>query len=386
MSSRPRIAVSFDPSRWYLRGALRGVTRFAEEQGGWDMLLLRYHTYPLPMANLANEVDGLLLDASESSVEIATTTDLPAVSLALHPRLTDYAHVTHQYEQIGRNAAIALTERGLSQLAVFTTGEPFRLDAIELVKGFQLQAEAVFAHFELFDTGPRTHARGRWFLEDQLNDLADWVRQLPHPCGVLAVDDEHAYRLVWACRKAGIHIPEDIALIGVGNDEFLCDTAHPSISSTIINREEAGYQAAQRLAHLLAGTTEVDSLRLAPLGILHRQSTNILAIDDPVTAAAMRFIWDNRDRPLNVDDVADHVLVSSRTLHRRFLKYLNRTPGDILRKSRLDQVCHLIVSTDLLLVDIAVRFGFSSVSQLSRDVLKHTGMRPRELRRSNSDM
>ena len=377
---RPQVALLFDPGRWRHRGTMHGINRYAQSRRGWDLLLLRYHVFSTPLADLAGNVDGIITDTSEASMAVLEGVDRPTVMLARHPQLTLPA-VSHDFAAAGRMIARAFIDRGFRHLRSFTTGEEFRVDAHEAKAGFADLAAKIDPEYACFLRGPRTQHRGRWVLEDQLYDLAEWLAAAPRPVGLMAVDDEHAWRAARACSLGGLRVPEDVAIAGVGNDEYLCGSTTPTLSSVVLDHEQLGHDAAAMLDQQMAGQPPAESPRLAPVELVPRRSTDIHAVDDPLVAEALRLIWidDEQQRP-TVDQLAEVLEVSKRTLHRHFDHALGRSPGDEIRRARIELACRLITSTDLLLVEVAVRTGFSSVSQLSRDIYRHSGKRPTQLR------
>lgn len=377
---RWRVAILFDPGRWRHRGTMRGITRFMREQGGWDLLLLRYHTFPTALANLSRAADGAITDASTISMQMLGRSRLPRVALTLHPSFKHTPMVTHDFAAAGQRVAEAMIERGFRHLRSFTTGEAYRLDAKESVAGFAARALAADPSYEQFFEGPRTRRRGRWVLEDQISDLADWLDAQPRPLGLLAVDDEHAWRAARAADAAGLRVPDDVAIAGIGNDVYLCDSINPTLSSVNLHHARVGYLAAQTLLALMEGRTPEAVGRVPPLGLVLRQSTDVFAVEDPTVRSALELMWAEHDQHWSVEQIAEQLLVSKRTLHRRFLATLGRPPGEEIRRARVERARRLITTTDLLLVEIAVRTGYSSVSQLSRDIHRHTGLRPTRLR------
>lgn len=375
-----QVAILFDPSRWRYRCAMRGIARLAEEKGGWDMMLLLYHNWPLPVENLRKTADGVLCGGTKIAQNYVEALKLPTVSLTLHPAMLKYDPVVPNYHRMGAMAAEEFLSLGFRNLCAFTTGEDYRLDAAEAVEGFVQRAAQDDLDCPVFVIGPRTRARKRWLLEDQLSDLSEWLLERDRPIGLLAVDDEHAWRATRACERAGLHIPDDVSIIGIGNDEYLCESCRPTLSSIAMDNERAGYLAAHMLAERMAGRDPQPAPRLEPVGIVHRRSTDIIAVEDPVVRKAMLYIRDHIEDKPTIAQVAEHVTVSVRTLHRRFLDTIGRAPGQEIHRARLERARRLITSTDMQLAEIAVRSGFGSVSQLSRDVQKHTGQRPTELR------
>lgn len=377
---RPRILVLFDPGRWKYRGALQGINRYATAKGGWELVLLRYHAYALPADSFRQVAGGALADASPESQRLARRLRCPVVNLSPHSRAMRRPSVLHDYPEAGRLALRTFREKGFCHVGVFTTTESFRLDAREATRGFIDEARRYTLQASIFTAGPRIRRGGRWVLDDQIADLADWLRDQPLPFGLLAIDDEHAWRALEASRLAGLSVPGDLAILGLGNDDCLCVSSSPALSSIAMNYEQAGFEAAALLDRLMAGRDPGVIGRISPDGVIERASSDILAIDDPLVAEAVRFISANLSRRPDIDMIARYLHTSRRTLHRRFMITLDRPPGEVIRRARLEAARRLITSTDDKLVTIATAVGFPSVAQLSRDIAREFGLRPTELR------
>ena len=146
-----------------------------------------------------------------------------------------------------------------------------------------------------------------------------WLRSLPVPIGLLACDDERGRQVLEACRAAGLRVPEDVAVIGVDNDELLCDLSDPALSSVVLDTLRAGFEAAKLLDGLMSGRVNgTHRIQVQPLYVLARRSTDTTAVDDPHVAAAVRFIHDFSNRPINVADIVAHVGISRRSLELAF--------------------------------------------------------------------
>lgn len=381
--SIPRILPAFDPARWKFRGVLRGINRFAYAHGGWQLLLIRYGGWSFPVSGLG-EVDGVISDSSPASARLVRGMNAPIVKISAAPRDKHVHLVTHDFAEAGRQGCRLLRGRGLTKLAVFTTGEAFRMDAAECVRGFTEQARSEDLNPAEFIIGPRTLARKKWVLDDQIADLADWLRTLGRPLGLMCVDDEHAWRAIEAARLAGLRVPDDVAVLGVGNDECLCDSSYPAISSIALDYEKVGFLAAQTLHGLMTGQANPEATVIPPSGVLERASTDLLAVEDELVADAIRLIHDSADPIRDIDLLAEKMHTSRRTLHRRFLAAVGRPPGDEIRRHRISSARQLIIHTDMKLAFIADSCGFPSISSLSRDIEKEYGLRPSELRRRHS--
>ena len=172
-------------------------------------------------------------------------------------------------------------------------------------------------------------------------------------------------------------MPDEVAVIGVDNDELLCDLASPPLSSVIPDAHGAGYAAAARLDRLMAGKKVTPMAELiSPLGVASRHSTDALALDDRAIVRAVRMIREHACEGINVSDVLRAVPLSRRVLEQRFQKLLGRTPREEILQVRLARVKQLLGETELALYEIAERTGFEHVEYLSVVFKRETGVTP----------
>ena len=212
--------------------------------------------------------------------------------------------------------------------------------------------------------------------------LAAWLRGLPRPVGLMASNDVRARQVLDICADQGISVPHEIAVIGVDNDELLCEMSNPSLSSVVPDTETIGFNAAALVDRMIRGDTPPDAPpRVKPLGMVERASTDALAIRDADTAAAVRFIRSRACDGITVSDVLDHVQVSRSTLQRRFLGSVGRSAKSEILRVRLQRAKHLLRTTCHSLAEIAELTGFGYPANLSQAFAKDTGQTPGQYRR-----
>jgi LacI family transcriptional regulator len=222
--------------------------------------------------------------------------------------------------------------------------------------------------------------RERW--GQQRAGTAEWLAGLPRPVGVLACYDPRAREVLDACQAAGLRVPDDVAVLGVDNDELLCDLADPPLTSVVPNAARTGAEAAALLDRLMAGEPVPPTAHLiSPTGVVTRQSTDVLAVDDPDVAAAVRFIRANACRGIGVADVLRAVAVSRRVLEVRFAKLLGRTPHEEIVRLQICRAKEILARTALPLAAVADRVGFAHPEYLSVAFKKATGLTPGAYRR-----
>ena len=198
----------------------------------------------------------------------------------------------------------------------------------------------------------------------------------------MVCNDNRAHDVIEVCQIMGIHIPEEIAVLGVDNDELECELMDPRLSSVAINCEQAGYEAANLLDKIMHGKKVRKQIVLAPaMYVVSRQSTDIEAVDDEDVALALRYIREHAHTPIGVQDVADSVALTVRALQKKFRLFLNRTVHDQIQNTHIEQARQMIVGTNLQISEIAMNLGYSGAEKLSRSFRNKMGMAPLEYRK-----
>jgi LacI family transcriptional regulator len=176
-------------------------------------------------------------------------------------------------------------------------------------------------------------------------------------------------------------VPEQVAVIGVDNDEALCKLADPPLSSVKIDFEYIGYESAALLDRLMQGKKVPKTpLAVKPQGVVTRRSTDVIAISDAITAQAMRYIHQRAGDRLSVQDIADHCAVSRRVIERSFAQFLGSSPHDQIMRARVARVKQLLVETDYSLDTIAIKSGLSHAAYLSVLFKREVGETPGRFR------
>jgi LacI family transcriptional regulator len=243
-----------------------------------------------------------------------------------------------------------------------------------------------------------TNAGRRFFLSPQLQIknlsweqdqelLIDWLKSLPKPMGVMVCNDERGLDLTMSCRAAGISVPEEVAVIGMDNDELVCELSTPPLSSVHRNSVQAGFSAAEQLDRMMAGKKpEITKILIEPDCVVTRRSTDILAVEDPEVAKAMRFIRENANKRIKVNAVLDETNLSHTCLHKRFKKSTGHSVKEEITRVRVNRIKELLRGTDLTVSEIAYKLDFVDSLSLYRSFRKNTGMTALEYRRKNGNV
>jgi LacI family transcriptional regulator len=220
----------------------------------------------------------------------------------------------------------------------------------------------------------------RW-RESQETSLTSWLLTLPQPCGVFCVTD--ARIVLEFCRRLKISVPERMAILGEDEDPIVCCVSSPPLSAIDFGSKQIGYRAGAMLDRMMAGTPPPKAVEwIAPLRVVPRQSTDIVAVEDDEMAHALRFIRQYACNGIDVDDVVEETCVSRRTLERRFRSLFNRTPKTEILRVQLEHAKKLLSTTRLSVETIAHKSGFASFRHFAEMFQRETGTTPRDYRKS----
>jgi len=387
MDSTPKVALLVETSSSYGRGLLRGIAKYARLHGPWSFYVepgALEDGKPLPLDDWG--VDGIIarIHTRKAADEILKA-DVPTVDLDyVLPDLFPWG-IANNDENVGELAADHLINCGFKHFAFCGWTQADDSTAFwEGARERRFRKVIKDAGFDVLNYDwPEKKADRIWAKEQK--HLAAWIESLPKPIGLMAANDQRGRHVIEAARIAEVKVPDEVAVIGVDNDEVMCEMCTPSLSSVALNTRRIGYMAAELLRKLMDGA-KVPSKpeKIEPLGVVARESTDTLALDDRQIADAVRFIRTNCHRPIQVSDVLEAVPVSRKTLEVRFQKALGRTPHAEIQRLRLDRVKQLLVQTDWPLKRVANSSGFTYAEHMHAVFRNHMDMTPNEYRAMHS--
>ncbi len=232
----------------------------------------------------------------------------------------------------------------------------------------------------VYEPAPLDRMPVRWKTAQKL--LVRWLRSLPKPIGLTACDNYRGRQVIEAARACGVLIPDEVAVIGVSNDEMMCEFCNPPLSSISLQGERIGYEAARLLDHLMNGGTPPEKPILIPPGeVVVRRSSDMLAIADADLAAAVRFIREHGNKAIGVADVLNEVPISRRSLERRFGAIVGHSPWREIRLAQIAHVKKLLIETDMSMPKVAAASAFYDAKRLSTIFKEETGVTPTAYRR-----
>lgn len=361
---------------------LLGIYRYARPRKPWDFLTLNMD---LPAYKNARDwkPDGIIGFALRKELaQEAKAMKVPFVNIYGSSPLYNLPQVGYNDHSMGRLAAGHFRENGFENFAYF--GLPSDPGSQSRGKAFVEALGKHGASVEFFDPEknyPDVPIDGTLIYADDPK-LHGWLSTLPRPVAIFCCDDLRAMMVSDACRHLKYDVPDEIAILGVGDYQLTCFESFPPLSSIRTPLEKAGYLAAEMLEQLIRGKPLKESaIYLEPEGIAVRQSTNTMAIQDRKIAAAVRYIRENAHSQIGVTDVAKFAGMNRRYLERRFHHFLNRSPFQEIRRVQIDHAQSLLRDTDQTIEAIAEQTGFGSRTRLAVEFSKKTGQSPAAYRK-----
>jgi len=380
MKAPPKVALLMETSNSCARALLRGIVSYIREHRPWSLYLSEHNRGDQPPRWLDHwKGQGIIARIENAAIADALRrVNVPIVDVSAARLIRSLAWFETDDGAIAHLAAEHLLERGFKNFA-YAADERFNWSNWRC-EHFQNCVRAAGRSCDVYRPKRGFSANE----EEQVDDLGNWIRGLPKPVGIMACYDFRGQQVLDICRRIGVAVPDGVAVIGVDNDDMLCELSDPPLSSVMPNTHRTGFEAAQLLDEMMSGKKAKGETHLIPpLGIGTRQSTDVLAIDDRNVARAIHFIRQHACDGIKVKDVLKAVPHSRRLLASRFKKLLGRTPHEEILRVKLNRVKQLLTDTDLPLEEIAERSGFPHVEYLSVAFRREVGTSPSAFRAEN---
>jgi LacI family transcriptional regulator len=390
MPTRRNITVLVESSRGYGRGLLQGIAAYVRERGPWTVHNQERRLYDAAPEWLKHwQGDGVI--ARIASLQLArqiARLHIPTVDLLGLHHIKGVPAIITDHQAVSRLAADHLLSRGLAHFAFcgFSGIHFSEQRSRYFVEYLAQQGRSVSVYV---DPAPRRKNSVSTIESESLlgaDEMAAWLKSLPKPVGLMAATDNRAHQLLNVCGEYGIGVPDEIAVIGVDNDEMLCELCDPPLSSVALNPWKVGYEAAALLDRMIEGATPPRQRTLVPpLGVLVRRSTDVVTIPDADLAAALRLIRQRACQGIRIEDVVQELQISRSTLKRRFAAFLRRSPQDEIHRVRIERVMQLLSTSKLSLAKIAEQAGFHHVESMCKLFKQKTGVTPGQYRKTWSE-
>lgn len=373
-----KVALLIETSNRYGRDLLYGVRDWMQGGERWAIRFAEQaRLAPLPSWLKAWEGDGII--ARVDSKEIAAAlrkTGLPVVDVSAERYASEFPRVSVDNAAVARLAAEHLLAKGFRSFGF--CGDAEFLWAKQRGAEFRRWLGAAGFRCAFFE-GEKGAAKRS---DAEVRAMAEWLGELPRPLGVFACYDGRAQQVLEACQLRGWAVPDEIAVLGVDNDEVLCELCTPPLSSVQPNARRTGFEAAALLARMMRGTKVAGGATrmVEPVRVVERQSTDVLAVDDPRVAQALRFIREHVSEGIDVGDVLRAVPMSRTLLERKFKAALGHSPHRQIVQQRIERAKHLLAESEVSIAVVAELAGFADASYLSVAFRRETGESPHAFR------
>jgi LacI family transcriptional regulator len=383
MPSSRHVAVLIETDDSWGRSAVRGIADYAISHGPWSLLVdprAAQGGMLLPRGWQGNGVIARI--GSRRLLDQLRRKGVPVVDVETIMR--NEPGIGRVNTDDAKRAALALDhllERGFTHFAHYAEPRPGFPSQPGLA--FEVAVAARRHECRVYRASEAGRADRPWLAEQQR--IARWLATLPAPTAVFVADSHCGRRVLDACQIAGLDVPQQIAVIAGDADDLMCEVSTPPLSSVELACRRIGYLAAGLLDRLMAGTAPpAKPILVPPLRVIARQSTDLLAIDDPELVAAIRHIRSHACGRLHVRDVVQTLAVSRRLLEQRFHAALGHGPAEEIRRVRLERAVELLAHSELPVEQVARVAGFRTATRLGVAFRKQFGLPPSQWRASRS--
>jgi LacI family transcriptional regulator len=381
MPETKRVVLLINPDRAHTRGLVNGIIRYSGIQGDWTFyrpLESRISKTKRLLTTLKEmRPDGILMRQPPEMAEIIKL-GIPSVAFIYsQEKFSGIVNVVTDTATVSKMAAEHLIRCGFKNFGYCGYDDWWwsRLRG-EVFANAIAQVGCKTCFYKL----PRAKSARVWHKE--VHAVADWLITLPKPIGIMAANDDRGEMVLEACKLTELRVPDDVAVLGVDNDEIICNLSTPSLSSIIMGVEKSGYEGAALLDTMMRERKPREGeLTIRPIRVMQRRSTDILAIEDGEVVNAIRYIRSHVTNAIQVDDVVKAVLLSRRVLEKRFRTNLQSSIRDEIQHARIDKIISLLSKTKMTIAEVAGIMNFPSVANFSRYFYNAKGISPAAYRK-----
>ncbi len=380
-----KVLVLTDFSSGYSRSLLRGIVRYSQQVEGWTFyrmpLYYRMVHGDKGVVEWAKQwkADAIIAQLGDVDIDLLRDLRIPIILQNYRQRIPGVCNLTGNYVGTGEMAAAFFLQKGFFNFSYYGTdgtvwsrerGEGFR-------KYLEEKGHTVTCRWE---------PAGREAWDYDLQALGNWLRKLPQPTALFCCDDQFALQVSETCKICGLSVPEQIAILGVDNDELLCNIASPPLSSIQLDVENGGYQAARILHSLVRGESGAPgNISVEALQVIERPSTRKYAITDRYILESIEYIERHFASPIPVSHLLERVPFSRRVFEKRFKQATGVTLGHFILQQRIDRLARELLASTRPVQEIAFGCGFEDGKNVARVFAKFKGMTPSAYRKKYSD-
>jgi LacI family transcriptional regulator len=375
------VAVLIETETSWGARVIRGIAHYAEKHTRWHLLIDPRDHEQRSWIPEGWQGDGIIARIStRTQWQHIREKSLPVVNVDdVFEGLKNVGVVITDEAERARLALEHLVARGFRKFAYFAPPS----NRYSKNRGEQFVRAVLELGYECHEYLPGYRAGRKIGWTEQQRRVNRWLASLPRPIAILAVDAHHARQLTEICHFGGVRVPDDVAILAGDTDELLCEVSTPPLSSVSVACERLGHEAAAMLHRMMnGGKAPPEPVLIAPHGVVSRQSTDVLAIDDPAVVRALRYIRTHAHHGIVVEDILREVPISRRSLEIQFRSYLGRSPAEEIRRVRLERGKQLLGKRELSITEIALACGFSNATRFGVAFRKSFGTTPRAFRKT----
>lgn len=377
-----KILLLTDFASGYSRDLLRGLVRYAKNRKGWT-----FYRMPMYYKMMHGDkeiirwakkwkVNAIVAQINDIDVKALAKMNIPIIVQNYKDRIPGVCNLTGDYMGTGVMAADYFIGLGYKSFAYYGIRES--VWSRERFTGYENRlAESGFSVDAYFEKSGRSDNWAQDFEE-----IGQWLLSLPKNTAVFCCDDHYALHITETCRVFEIPVPDSLAVLGVDNDDMICNISHPTLSSIVINAQDGGYMAGKAIDELISmKVSDAANIILPPLQVITRGSTNKYAAQDKYVLRAIAYIEKNYADLISVNDLLALVPLSRRVFERRFKQETGTTIYQFLQNYRVGKFAALLLESDRSVEDIAISCGFTDTRNVSRVFYAHKNMTPTEFRK-----
>ncbi|MAT71598.1 MAG: AraC family transcriptional regulator [Planctomycetaceae bacterium] len=370
-----RVAVLVETDDSWGCSVIRGIYDYSRRQGQWNLLIDPSDPGNRPLLPDRWNGDGVIARlSSRMQIDQILERRLPVVNVdTLFGGLAGVCDVVTDDAARARQAFDHLRDRGFEKFAYFAPPNTRYSDS----RGEQFVKIVTGEGFECHEYKPGYRPGRKISWTEQQRRVTRWLASLPRPVAVFTVDAHRGRQLAEICQMTDVRVPDSVAILAGDTDDLMCEVCTPPLSSVAVAGRRIGFEAAAQLDRIMQGAPcPAQPLLIPPNGVIARQSTDILAIDDDTVVRALRFIQAHAFRDIVVKDILRELPVSRRSLEIQFRKYLGRSPAEEIRRVRLEKGRELLSNSDMSIAEIASASGFANGTRFGVAFRKKFGMAP----------
>ncbi|MCF0038835.1 AraC family transcriptional regulator [Dyadobacter fanqingshengii] len=373
-----KIILLLDFAEEYSKSLMKGINAYSKEFGPWIFCRMPlFHRETVGIDGILKwalewKADGIVGQLYNKDIEKIVQAGIPVIAQDFKERFTEIPNITGGYQEAGQLGADYFLKKGFTNFAFYGFNDI--VWSRERAEGYE-ERLIKRGHKVHYFEHKKARSTELWYYKP--SSLSRWLKSLPKPIGLMTCDDNQGQHITEVCRQLGIRIPEEVAVLGVDNDEMICDLSDPPLSSIALDAEKGGYDAAKLLDHMVKhGTSNYYDIIVKPVQVITRHSTDIYATNDDHIASSLKYIHQNIDKNLHVDEVVKQVPLSRRALEKRFLEITGYPIYKYIFNLRIEKFTQKLLDTDMSVFEIALDMGLTDSKNIARQFRQAKGCSP----------